>query len=67
MGKKRIVLHLNSNDLLCGHHDCIYRGRAGAIEICDYLFAENRKRPCPPTPECSCYKKGKKKSYDFEF
>lgn len=46
--------------LLCGHYDCMYAGNFGSkySKYCDYLRIENHSRPCKPTPDCICYKKG---------
>ncbi len=36
---------------------CDYGGRLdGCVVICDYISLTGKMRPCPPPPECTCYK-----------
>lgn len=35
---------------------CVYRGRAGSRDICEYLLMTGHKRPCPPGENCTVKK-----------
>lgn len=43
----------NKCDKFC--HDCVYMGVAGNgyIPMCNYIFIEDKRRPCPPGEGCT--------------
>lgn len=44
-------------------HTCIYRGKAGEIEYCNYLRIMGHRRPCD-VQGCTEYKRRKRKAKD---
>lgn len=45
--------------LLCGHKDCQYAvNLVSKRTYCNYMEIEGHSRPCKPTKDCKCYKKG---------
>lgn len=51
----------NKCDKFC--HDCVYMGvvESGYIPMCNYIFMEDKRRPCPPGEGCTVKKIGKYK------
>lgn len=33
--------------------DCVYKGMAGELPHCAYIFKTGQRRPCPPGDECT--------------
>ena len=43
---------------------CIHSGKIGDAKCCLYIFDTDRIRPCPPGPDCTEYKRGKRRRKD---
>lgn len=44
----------------CKHTDCMYRGKVGTTDTCDYIIYKHQSRGCKIS-ECIRYKRGRKK------
>ena len=47
---------------------CAYMGWVGGIGCCEYIFKEDKPRPCPPGKDCTVKKprkRGRKKKAQY--